>query len=264
MRLLGVLALACAVLGAGCPAGTSKIGSQPSWRQASGARAEFAAEARPGEPFPFPPRSEPALTYNDTAPAAVPVSAMTEAVVDAVRAASVSAGIPAPVSEGRLFAAAADLAAVVHEEGVVAYGLVEFAMQHHGIIEPSPHLLVAWGLLDDPMSIVEQLAPRIPELLTPGGNARVGVGAARRTARGEGVVILAVQTSNVTTRPIPRSLGTTGRTSIEGKVTGGYRDPEVFVTREDGLVAQLPSQVRGGAAGEFRAEVSCEGRNGRQ
>jgi uncharacterized protein YkwD len=267
MRMSGAPALALLAVAVAAPActgaGPTKLGAQPSWRR-SDAQAQFAAQ-QPGQPFRFAPASLPAALYNHPTPVAPPSSPIGDAVVAAVRAAAAQSGLPAPVVDGRLFAAASELAAVVPEQGVVAYALVEFAMQHHGIVEPSPHLLVVWGPIDDPATIVEQFAPRIPELLGHGGNPRVGVGASRRTARGDGVVILAVQGSSVVTRPIPRAVPNGGRVAIEGNVLAPYRDPEIFVTHEDGKVSQPPSLVRpGGKPGAFRAELDCAGRIGRQ
>lgn len=260
--MLVVLAAAVALAAACTGAGPTKLGAQPSWRR-SDAKAEFGAQ-QPGQPFRFAPASLPAALYNEGTPVPPPSSPIGDAVVAAVRAAAAQVGQPAPVVDGRLFAAATELAAVVPEQGVVAYALVEFAMQHHGIVEPSPHLLVVWGPIDDPATIVEQFAPRIPELLGHGGNPRVGVGASRRTARGDGVVILAVQGSSVVTRPIPRALPDGGRAIIEGHVLAPYRDPEIFVTHEDGKVSQPPSLLRAGKPGAFHAEVDCTGRVGRQ
>jgi uncharacterized protein YkwD len=142
----------------------------------------------------------------------------------------------------------------------VPYPLVEFAMQHHGIIEPSPHLLVIWGPLDDPDAIVEQLEPRLAELLQTGAGGRLGVGTARG-AQGEGIVVVALQGTSVTTRPIPRALPDGGLIRIEGEVSHGYRDPEVFVTKEDGTVARARSTASG--AKKFAADVDCGREAGR-
>jgi len=261
--VLPLLVLALLGLGTACSAGPTRVGAQPSWRRAPGVRVVVGASQQPGAPFTFTVPSEPATAYNEPPPAAVPSAPLTDAVVAAVQRVAADRGAAALQPDSRLYAAAEELAAVVPEEGVIAYALVEFAMQHHGIVEPSPHLLVVWGALDAPDAIVEQLVPRVPELLGTGAVVRVGVGAARRNDRGEGVVVLAVQGSSVTTRPIPRALPKGGRAAIEGRVLGGYRDPELFVTRDDGSVTRLPS-APGGRAGEFKAELACGGRDGRQ
>lgn len=65
------------------------------------------------------------------------------------------------------------------------YHVVEFGMQRHGIIEPSPHLLVVWGSLSDPAAIVDQLRPRFAGMFAGGTMARLGVGQAVRTANGK-------------------------------------------------------------------------------
>src|SRR5690606_29023742 len=83
---------------------------------------------------------------------------------------------PAPVPDGRLYAAAAELAAVTPQDGTLVYSLIEFALQRNGIIEPSPHLVVIWGPVEDGSEIVASLAERLPAILGAGTFARVGVG----------------------------------------------------------------------------------------
>ena len=151
---------------------------------------------------------------------------------------------------------------MVPEEGVVPYTLVEFAMQHHGIIEPSPHLLVIWGPLDDPAAIVEQLRPRLAELLAGGAHGRIGVGASpAEDGSGGGIVVVALQASGLTTRPIPRALPEGGVIRVEGEIAASFRDPDVFVTHEDGSVAR--ARRLGGKGRAFAAEVDCGRRRGR-
>jgi uncharacterized protein YkwD len=255
MRAVGILIVAVA-----CSGGPTKIGGQPSWRQGTQLRSSASAAARGGA-VTFTPGSPASATYGDSSTRA-PSTALGDAIGVAVADAARVAGIPAPVLDGRLFTAAEELAAVVPDEGVIAYSLVEFAMQRQGIIEPSPHLLVVWGPLDDPRAIVDQLAPRIPELLAAGATARLGVGAARRSDTGEGVLVFALQGSAVEIKPVPRALPTGGVIRIQGKVHAPFIDPELFVTREDGSVSRLASA--GKTPAEFAADVDCGARVGRQ
>jgi uncharacterized protein YkwD len=170
-----------------------------------------------------------------------------------------SAGAARPTPDGRLYAAAAELAAIVPEDEPLPYPLVEFALHRHGIIEPSPHLVVIWGPIDQPEPIVAQLRERLPSILATGTFARVGVGTARRRGD-EGVAILALQDSHIQTRPIPRALPAGGTIAVEGRILGDYRQPEVFVTRENGTVDQVAS----GRGAAFDARISCARRRGRQ
>ena len=163
--------------------------------------------------------------------------------------------MPVPFADARLFATAQALAPLVPDEGVVSYSLVEFAMQREGIIEPSPHLLVVWGNVDDPDGIIGQLAPRIPELLSTGADSRLGVGVARRNSNGDGVVVFALQGSRVRVAPIPRTLSVGGHAAINGEVAGTFHDPEVFVTGDDGNVVRLPLRHRANV--DFATDVKC-------
>jgi uncharacterized protein YkwD len=244
-----------ALVAAACSGrGPQSVGSQPSWRgrtQVSG----------PPRPVTFAPSSAPAARYNERV-APPPPSDLGSAVAAAVREAAARARMPAPVTDARLFRACAELAQVVPEEGIIAYSLVEFALQRNGIIEPSPHLLVVWGDIDSPQVIVDQLQPRLAEILADGATARLGVGAARRTPDGVGAVVFALQGSGVTTNPIPRALPAGGSFALEAAVDPRYRDPEVFVTHHDGAVDRV--DLRPGKAGAFTAQVSCGPTIGKQ
>jgi uncharacterized protein YkwD len=251
------LAAVIAVAFTGC-GGRERVGRQPSWRGGSGEPVQGAP--MPG-PVRFAPSSQPVARYNEpvTAP---PRSPLGDATIEAVRQAARAAGTKVPVADARLFRACAELAEVVPEQGVISYSLVEFALQRNGIIEPSPHLLVVWGDLESPKLIVEQLAPRLAEILRDGATGRVGIGSARRLPDGTGVVVFALQGSAVTTTPIPRSVKPGGSFTVEATIESRYQDPEVFVTRDSGSTERL--ELRRGAGGTFTAQVACGPRSGRQ
>lgn len=241
----------------------SALGNQPSWRkpaEVKGTAVTSAPAVR--EPIVFAPQAAATLGYNDPPIAPAPSEPLGDAIVAAIARISEARGLPAPAADGRLYAAVAELASVVPENGPLPYPLVEFAMQRQGIIEPSPHLLVMWGPLDDPSAIMEQLTERLPEILGAGTFARVGIGTARRPGRSDGVAILALQSSFLATRPIPKVVRADGIIRLEGRLLEPYADPEVYVTREDGSVIQPP--VIRGEGSAFRAEVSCAGRTGAQ
>jgi uncharacterized protein YkwD len=243
------VALALAVL-AGCSSGTKRVGQQPSWR---GNSASATATKQVG-PVVFAPASAAATRYNEPLQAP-PRSALGDAAVAAVREAATRGNLPVPAADARLFRACAELAEVVPEQGIVGYPVVEFALQRHGIIEPSPHLLVVWGHIDEPELIVEQLRPRIAEILADGAHARVGIGSARRHPDGTGAVVFALQASGVATTPIPRSLPAGGSFIVEAVVESRYRDPELIVTHNDGSTEHRPITM--GRSGAFKATVAC-------
>ncbi len=254
MRHHAVLVL---LLVAGCPkAGPQQVGTQPSWRGGT--------TAKPGPkigPVTFAPAAEPAQRYNEPL-RAPPKTALGDAVIAAVRDAAGQAGTTVPVADARLFRACAELAEVVPEEGVIGYSLVEFALHRNGIVEPSPHLLVVWGDIDSPELIVEQLKPRLAEILGDGATARVGIGSAKRLADGTGAIVFALQASAVSTSPIPRALPQNGSFTLNAVIDARYKDPEVFVTYDSGSTERLALKV--GHAGGFTSEVRCGAHKGRQ
>ena len=257
MRVLIAAALITA-----CSSGApQRVGSQPSWRKGGGGGDSGATASSAAGPVRFAPASEPATRYNEP-PRAPPSTLLGDAVLRAVKDAATRAAISMPVADARLFQACAELAAVVPEEGIVGYGLVEFALQRNGIIEPSPHLLVVWGDIDAPDLIVDQLKPRLGEILADGATARVGVGAVKRAADGSGAVVFALQGSGVKTSPIPRSVAAGGTFNVDATVDGRYRDPELFVTHDDGATERLA--IDAGRAGAFKAKVTCGKHTGRQ
>ncbi|HEX4423362.1 MAG TPA: CAP domain-containing protein [Kofleriaceae bacterium] len=246
--------LAVVVLAACSGTGPQFLGAQPSWR--GGDPRTIVAG-----PVTFAPAGESVSRYNEPL-AAVPHTALNDAVIAAVQDAAVHANVRAPIADPRLFRACAELAEIVPEEGIVGYTLVEFALQRNGIIEPSPHLLVVWEPLDPPQLIIDQLGPRIAEILADGSIARLGIGAAKRSADGSGAVVFALQGSGVSTAPIPRTLAAGGSTVLDAVVDAHYRDPEVFVTHDDGVTEQLALQP--GRPGGFTAQLACAAHRGRQ
>ena len=246
--LIALLVLAC------CAGPPQQIGAQPSWRKT-------ATAPTPVGPVTFAPASEPAPRYNDPLQAP-PHTPLGDAVLAALATAAAQAKVPVPAADARLFRACTELAQIVPEEGVVGYSLVEFALQRNGIIEPSPHLLVVWGDVDQPDPIVEQLKPRLAEILGDGATARVGIGAVKRKADGTGAIVFALQGSGVTTSPIPRSVPAGGSFKLDAIVDIRYHEPEVFVTRDDGLTERLALDQ--GRSGAFKSTVTCGKHLGRQ
>ena len=240
---------------AACAGPPQPVGTQPSWRKPEAPPPIVAASVT------FAPGSDPAARYNEPF-ATAPHTPLGDAVLAAVSTAARGAGVPMPAADARLFRACAELAQIVPEEGVVGYSLVEFALQRNGIIEPAPHLLVVWGDVDAAGPIVDQLAPRLAEILGDGATARVGIAAVKRKPDGTGAIVFALQGSGVTTQPIPRSVPTGGSFKLDAIVDVRYREPEVFVTREDGSTERLALQL--GRSGAFKSTVPCGTRNGKQ
>ena len=257
-----VVGVALALFATACPPKPQSVGNQPSWRDGSnGATNGSVTPAKPMGPVTFAPSSEPAERYNEPL-RGPPKTALGDAVMVALKTAAQQAGTTVPIADARLFRACAELAEVVPEEGVIGYSLVEFALHRNGIIEPSPHLLVVWGDIDSPKLIVEQLQPRLVEILADGATARVGIGAVKRLPDGTGAVVFALQGSGVTTSPIPRMLPANGSFVLDAVVDVKFKDPEVFVTYDDGSTERLA--LKTGHAGGFTSTVKCGARIGRQ
>jgi uncharacterized protein YkwD len=246
------LAVLLVVLAA-CGPKATRVGAQPSWRN-HGTTKQVAA-------MTFSPKTQGAIRYNERLEAPSP-SALGDAVLASVRDAAGKMNLPAPAADARLFTACEELAQVVPEEGIIGYSVVEFALQRHGIIEPSPHLLVVWGNIDEPQLIVDQLKPRLPEILGEGTMARVGIGAAKRNPDGTGAVVFAMQASGVSTNPIPRTLPPGGSFRLDAVVDARYHEPELFVTHEDGSTERMGIDI--GKSGAFKATVACGKHTGKQ
>lgn len=250
LPVLGAIALA----GSAC-ASAKSTGGQPSWR--AGARAKATVPQR----IVFAPSSVAVEHYNDPAVRPVPPSPMGDAIIAKIHSLSAELGKAAPAADGRLFAAASDLAAVTPKYGTVAYRLVEFALHRHGIIEPSPHLVVIRGPAADPATVVDQLSLRLVTILAESDFARVGVGVAER-GPGDHVVVLALQSSYIKTRPIPRALPRGGQVPVVGNIAARYSEPHIYVTRETGEVESPALFV--GTDGGFATEIDCGEISGRQ
>ncbi len=239
----------------GC-AGSGTKGTRPSWRK---------ADAAPSPSVPqrlvFAPSGVGAVAYNRLPYPEPRRTAIGEAIVTQVHQLSLALGKAPPIADGRLAAAADDLAAVSPERGTVSYQLVEFALHRHGIVEPSPHLVVMRASEADQDAILRELEVRLSTILAESNFARVGVGVAPQD-NGDSVIVLALQSSSITTQPIPRSLQRGSQIALKGQVAAPFRDPHVYVTRESGDVETLPLQI--GAEGAFTAQISCKNRSGKQ
>ncbi len=245
-----------------CGGPTKSVGRQPSWRTQRLKRSAATSTKNAPTITEYVPKTPGVARYNDPPITPAPRSPLADAIVKSLADTAARSGRSAPRPDGRLYAAAKELAALVPDQGPLAYPLVEFAMQRQGIIEPSPHLVIIWGPIDRPEPVLAQLRGRMPALLASGSFSRVGIGSAKRAGKDQYVTVLALQTSNLRTSPIPRELVRGGVIAIDATVLGAYRRPEVFVTRENGKVEQ-PTLAHSGAT-TFRAKVACDGHKGRQ
>ncbi|MBK9037434.1 MAG: hypothetical protein IPL61_40355 [Myxococcales bacterium] len=246
-----------ALLAVACSGGPRKVGGQPSWRASPGEDATAASPAATPEALRLAPASAGAAAYNDPPRSPAPASPLGDAI--AAEIAALAPPSATPLADGRMYGAAADLAAIIPSEGVMPYPLVEFALQHHGIIEPSPNMLVVWGPLDQTAMLVEHLRPRLAEILHAEPQRRFGVGTADRGDRA--AIIVMLQASFVDTQPIPRALALAGHAALTGTIAPGFVEPEAFVTGTDGKVRRVALAVA--TDGSFAGELRCPDRAGR-
>ncbi len=254
-RSLALLAVVVA-----CGPGPRKVGGQPSWRRPTAPTAAVTPPAgNPAAPVPLrlAPTAAAVTAYNDPPQTPAPSTPLGDAI--AAEIAALAPPTARPVADGRLYAAASELAAVIPAEGILPYPLVEFALWHRGIIEPSPNMLVVWGPVDQPALIVEHLRPRLAEILHDEPQRRFGVGAAPRGDRA--AIIVMLQASFIELAPVPRALAVDGQAPLTGRVAAGFVEPEAFVTATDGAVHRVPLTIA--ADGAFAGRLTCAGHPGR-
>lgn len=259
LSLVAAARLSLAAVLAACARPVDRT-AQPSWRQPEPTAGTARRETRPAgaHTVEMAPAGPAAPVYNDGRPVPAPRSPLTEAIRREVERVAAELGVPAPATDGRLCAAAREMAEVTPPDAPLPYPFVEFAAQRNGMIEPPPHIVTVRGPTDETM--VASLADRLRSILRSDQVTRLGVGVAER-ANGEGVTVLAFQSSFIETGPIPRRIDAEGRLLLEAALKPPYASPEVFVTREDGSVHELTVAATGPG---FRAELACGRRRGRQ
>jgi len=254
------VALACGLLGAcaGAPRGAPDAPPAPP--------AELPAESIEDSAgsVAFAPSGEPAERYNGPPPA-IPRTAFGDAVAAAVREEAARAGLAVPRPDGRLFRACTDLAELVPEPGREQAPFdataIEFALQRNGIIESEVRLLFGAGDVASPAGFVAELRPKLAGLLRDGPITRFGVGIVQRGPGDTAAVVFGLQGSAISTTPIPRSVPARGEVAIDAVIDARFHDPEVIVTREDGVTRALAVADRPGG---FAVRLSCGERAGRR
>lgn len=219
--------------------------------------------ARAGEIRAFSPRSAAAEHYNDARAQAVPASPIEVEVTRSVTDTAAALGQLAPAPDDRLFAVAGELAQIVDGAAPPPYEIVEFSLAHHGILEPSPQIVVVVADKDDVAGVGAELRRKLPAILGAGPRprfSRLGVGVADLEGRMR--VVLALQASFVRTEPFPRKIPQGGAAVLRGHLLAPYAEPELYVTDPAGKVTELPLS-REGVLG-FRGEIFCRSGDGKQ
>ena len=174
-----------------------------------------------------------------------------------------------PWFDARLSRAATDWAELAALDIPIPYEAIEFSLQHHGIVEPSPLLIIVKG--GDPTSIAEELRPSLEESFAKSRFSRVGLG--RAGTNNNLVTVLALQNSSIELRPMSKVFDSGDPIRFRGRVLSPYRDPHVFVTRRNGKVEEIKVEARadgffeavarcGAAKGKIQVEVTARDRGG--
>jgi uncharacterized protein YkwD len=161
--------------------------------------------------------------------------------------------------DARLDAAAAEIARAVPDRGPPANELVQGALWVHGLVEPSPHLILATMTTGGEDALLAQLARDLPAVLKQGRFVRVGVGLV--PVAGDTRVLVALQESFVDLEPVARALPVGATVSLRGRLHSGFVRPEAFVTAPDGKV--LTRMPLGGDSARFAGSFRCGPEQGR-
>jgi len=206
-----------------------------------------------------------AAAYNEEgAPTVRNDTEVTRRLMRLVAEGAASLGVPEPRRDPRLDAAAEALARVLPEEGHTPFDVVEFIVQHYGIIEPAPHLIIA-VVSEDAMDAFEgDFRARLPNVLSLGRYRRIGIGVVPWSS-GQRLVV-AFQESFVRTAPFPKSLAVGGSAPFRGEVMEPFSRPRVIVTRPDGNVEKVGGGLRRtfdvvfrcSAKGKYQVELTAD------
>lgn len=163
--------------------------------------------------------------------------------------------------DAALSAACAELARAEPDERGFGAGLVEHALARHGVVEPSPKLVVVHGDPTRPEELAERIRAQFVERDFHAAALRIGIGVG---ARRDGVapVVVAVLGTRISIAPIRRVARTGERLTIDAKLTAQLRDPQLVVVREDGTIARTPlagptAIACGEVPGELRVEITA-------
>lgn len=188
------------------------------------------------------------VTYNNDSPKSIPI--YNELVLLAPEVGKV-------LWDPRLELALRELTKHVGADGAVDYGPIGFYLQKHGVIEPSPHLIVSRGGSADPRAVAQELSETISKTLSAEPYQTIAVATAN--VRGENVTIAALHRSSIKMR-VPSRHANAGDVRISGNVVNNFSKPQVFVTASDGHVSHLFD----GKKQAFNARFSCAGKSGKQ
>jgi uncharacterized protein YkwD len=228
------------------------VGAQPSWREAG------TDETAVDVPVTLAAARKPATRYGEP-PRPAPHDRLAEAAVAAMQRAADKRHVKPPVADGNLFDAASDIALVFPRSGPMEFGVETWLIQRHGMIAATPRLVETWTDESDADRIVAALQPTFDEMLDTHAK-RFGLALASRPDERMNVLVILIDNAPISIAPLPREASDSFR--IEGMLDAGFREPEVWVSHEDGSSEKVATETAKKTG--FRASVSCGKHRGKQ
>jgi uncharacterized protein YkwD len=220
-----------------------------------------AAPASPKLSAPFKPLATAARYYQsqperDRTPP--PEEPLRRAILEDARAAAWRLGRPSPEGDARLDWAMTDIASQVRGDEVPAREVVDFLLEHYGLVEPAPHFLLHTASLGGEKEVREHARDAIAETMKAYPIARLGVGIVRE--RKLLYVSVALQEKHLELlTPVPRQLPKGGQVAVAARIDPAFAEPVLVITGPDGTVQEEKAPLR---AGVLTGAVRCR-RNGR-
>jgi uncharacterized protein YkwD len=258
-----VPALAAALAACAPPPGSGAAGGPAG----SPATAALSPAVVPSALIPAAPAASLYASRADPARAAPAEDGLRAAILDDARAAARRAKRPPPVADARLDWAMTDLARNVRGDDLPALEAVDFLLAHYGIVEPSPHLLLARATAGADDQIRAHARAEIDAVLRAGAIGRIGVGIDRAGA--DVYVAVGLQETHLDLlASIPRRLPHGGRAAISARIDSSYGAAELVITAPDGHVREdapsaqanrLASELHCGSDGRYQVEIAAAG-----
>lgn len=159
------------------------------------------------------------------------------------------------IVDRRLGEAVRGVAARLPKSGAPSQALVESALWEQGFVEPSPHLVLAWGEGGGNAQLLAELRRQLGPLVADPRYRRFGIGAVRRGDKL--ALVAALQESNVTLEPFARELKRGEVVELRGKIQPGFAKLRALATRpEGGVVAIGISSTADTFAGSFQCSAT--------
>lgn len=259
LPVLGAFGLGVAIAFAvGCasttnaPATPRAVGTPPSWRATT--------VASPSQAIAYEALAVAPLAADDYNAAVRPppmTSAVHREVAARIAAAAARQGAARPTQDGRLDGALTTLANAMSPDGMLPNAAVDFALRRHGLVEPSPTLIVLWGPVDDLNGLGEQLDASLIGMIAPSAAVSFGVGVSSRGTAS--AIVVGVMPVELSLEPVPRSVPADQSIPLRGRLAAPLHRPGVVVTQPDGSIARMA----GGPDRAFAVAVPCARQVGR-